>query len=177
MKRHKDRARLAEIAAELLETARRVAAGATKEGQTWLARIALRNSEILATTKPSTRYMLNQLEAKLLTESGDAVVLQVPEPHLMILLTYGALFRGKPLLKRMRASSCHSNMAELRKKRKIDKIATGYGLSRDGLAVWRQHSWGIKDGKIVETTVRRAKYWGVVLDPAEEKRFISVEFR
>lgn len=46
-------------------------------------------------------------------------------------------------------------------------IATGYGLSPDGL--WRPHSWLMEpqndsDAKIVETTVGRLAYFGRVLD-------------
>ena len=39
-------------------------------------------------------------------------------------------------------------------------IGTGYALSGDGL--WRQHSWGLRREGILETTVERAKYFGVL---------------
>jgi hypothetical protein len=46
-------------------------------------------------------------------------------------------------------------------------VVTGYGLSKDG--IWRPHSWCIdrKTGKIIETTERRTKYFGVEFSKAE----------
>ncbi len=42
-------------------------------------------------------------------------------------------------------------------------IATGYALDADGL--WRQHSWVMdKKGRVIETTVRRVAYCGIVCD-------------
>jgi hypothetical protein len=47
------------------------------------------------------------------------------------------------------------------------RIATGYTLSADGL--WRQHSWGLDagDGRVLETTERRVRYRGYVLNDVE----------
>ena len=45
---------------------------------------------------------------------------------------------------------------------RIPSIGTGYALSDDDL--WRQHSWGVAvDGVVVETTVEREIYVGIVL--------------
>ena len=48
-------------------------------------------------------------------------------------------------------------------------VMTGYGLSRDG--IWRPHSWCVdrKTGKIIETTERRTKYFGVEFSEHEVK--------
>lgn len=52
------------------------------------------------------------------------------------------------------------------------KIATGWALYEDGL--WRNHSWGVTtDGTVVETTVPFDAYFGVVLSPAEQERFVE----
>ena len=63
----------------------------------------------------------------------------------------------------MKSSSCHRNVAAVWTKKKfgIVGIATGYALSDDGL--WRQHSWGILRDGVLETTEKRLKYFGVVL--------------
>jgi hypothetical protein len=52
------------------------------------------------------------------------------------------------------------------------RIASGYALTGDGL--WRQHSWGVDaaDGRVIETTVRRVRYYGVILGDDDE----SLEF-
>lgn len=54
-------------------------------------------------------------------------------------------------------------------------LATGYGLSGDGL--WRPHSWLIEpqnDGpaRIVETTVGRLAYFGYVMDLPQSVDFV-----
>jgi hypothetical protein len=48
-------------------------------------------------------------------------------------------------------------------------IGTGYSLSDDGL--WRQHSWGLRREGILETTVPRVKYFGVLLQHADADSF------
>src|SRR5258708_7764341 len=50
----------------------------------------------------------------------------------------------------------------------LGSVVNGYALSKDGL--WRQHSWLVTpEGGLVETTVRRAAYFGAVLAPEEVK--------
>src|SRR5262249_8464594 len=48
------------------------------------------------------------------------------------------------------------------------RIASGYALTEDGL--WRQHFWGVDTaaGRVLETTVRRVRYFGVVLGDGDE---------
>lgn len=48
-------------------------------------------------------------------------------------------------------------------------IGSGYALSADGL--WRQHSWGILRDGILETTERRIKYFGLILQDERANRF------
>ena len=80
-----------------------------------------------------------------------------------LLIERGFVTGGNTVLKAMRASSCHENVAKLWKDRKfgIVGIGTGYALSEDGL--WRQHSWGLLRDGILETTKLRLKYFGIVL--------------
>lgn len=69
-------------------------------------------------------------------------------------------------------SQCHRNVAKLwvKKPRALSAIGTGYAPSDDGL--WRQHSWGSRaDGKVVEPTVVRVKYFGLMLKNKEAALF------
>jgi hypothetical protein len=59
---------------------------------------------------------------------------------------------------KMKQSSCHENCEKLFMEGKIDSCVFGYALSNDGL--FRVHSWGLKDGKIIETTEKRLLYFG-----------------
>src|SRR5262249_32204744 len=85
----------------------------------------------------------------------------------------GQVIAGKPPKRvRGKGNRCHHNVAF----RYLDnpftyEIATGYGLTAaDGL--WRQHSW-LWDGKrVLETTVVRDVYFGVVLDRVAAAGFV-----
>ncbi len=69
-------------------------------------------------------------------------------------------------------SECHWNVAKLYARGKIDAIGTGYAMMRSGF--WGQHTWGIKDGKIVETTpanLGTPKYYGFVMSDKEASGF------
>jgi hypothetical protein len=55
------------------------------------------------------------------------------------------------------------------------RVATGYALSDDGL--WRQHSWALVDGRLVETTpCPRLRYFGFELSHAEAEEFATLCF-
>lgn len=62
---------------------------------------------------------------------------------------------------KMKQSNCHENCAQLLKQNKIESCVFGYALSDDGL--FRSHSWGLKDGQIVETTEERLLYFGYII--------------
>lgn len=68
---------------------------------------------------------------------------------------------------------CHTNTAKLLAAKKIDAIVTGYALHKSGVgrATWHDHTWGLKDGKIVETTVRFDRYFGAKLTGKEAVAF------
>lgn len=81
------------------------------------------------------------------------------------------------------AGECHHNTAAmcagrqlwrfLERRRGLPKvkIATGWALY-EGL--WRNHSWGVTpEGLVIETTVPTEMYYGVVLSPAEQERFVD----
>jgi hypothetical protein len=66
-------------------------------------------------------------------------------------------------------SRCHTTTATYWEEGKLDAIVTGYALTRDGL--WRQHSWGLSDGTVIEPTMRRVAYFGIELRGAEADNF------
>lgn len=80
---------------------------------------------------------------------------------------------GDVALEEMARNSCHSNAAFLWKNKisGLVGIGTGYALSEDGL--WRQHSWCLTPGGIIETTEVRHTYYGVRLEGARADRFAS----
>jgi hypothetical protein len=57
------------------------------------------------------------------------------------------------------------------KRRKITGIETGYALD-EGL--WLQHSWGIQREGILETTVLREKYFGILFWSVVADAFANV---
>jgi len=110
---------------------------------------------------------------KLLGFGGYEACLAYVEEDAGKLLYRGQLWYGdKVLLIKGEPVHCHGNTCDLweqnRKGHEV-AIATGYGLSRDGL--WRQHSWLMqrttRGVKVVETTVKRIAYFGFVMTEDE----------
>ena len=63
---------------------------------------------------------------------------------------------------------CHANSASLwYESRGRIRVATGYCRSGD---VWLTHSWGMENGRIVETTCFSELYFGIILDELETLR-------
>jgi hypothetical protein len=87
------------------------------------------------------------------------------------LIERGFVMSGPVTRNPMTRGACHDNMSRLwmLKNRAIVGIGTGYALSGDGL--WRQHSWGIRREGILETTVPREKYFGVLLQGSKATCF------
>jgi|SRR3954452_4284947 hypothetical protein len=107
-----------------------------------------------------------RLRDRLLSFGGvELVVPGAVDPDIEELVQRGSLIHGPVELYMMDESVCHENVAKLWDTNPglLRHVGTGYALTPDGL--WRQHSWGIKaDGTIVETTVLRSLYFGLVLD-------------
>jgi hypothetical protein len=115
---------------------------------------------------------LRRLKSILLRFGGDFLVAPPKlDPDVPDLLVRGFLMSGPVSLKSMKANSCHQNIAGIWKARRfgIAGIATGYALSDDGL--WRQHSWGISRNGVLETTVERLKYFGILHQGAAADHF------
>jgi hypothetical protein len=117
---------------------------------------------------------LAELERRLLGLGGHTALLFLPQPYVEQILSRGRFMPGARALSWPGApSNCHGNAAtHYALSEGAVRIASGYALSEDGL--WRPHSWGVDaaDGRVLETTVRRVRYFGFVLDDGDE----SVEF-
>jgi len=113
-----------------------------------------------------------ELERRLLDLGGVLALLFLPDPQVGELLDRGRYFPGAGALMRCgEPSNCHANAAMMFVQSRGEvRIASGYALSSDGL--WRQHSWGIDavDGRVLETTERRVRYFCYLLNYAESAR-------
>jgi hypothetical protein len=63
------------------------------------------------------------------------------------------------MIKTGKQGDCHNNVGQLFQKGTVGQWIIGFALSEDGL--WRHHSWGMKDGQLVETTEVQLIYLGV----------------
>jgi hypothetical protein len=119
---------------------------------------------------------LRELKRRLLAVGGEEVCFAYIEDDLSKILGHGQAFSGGRRARVMRGapSCCHSNSARLYEANPGKLlIATGYGLSDDG--IWRQHSWCVLAGPgqthLVETTRRRTAYYGFILTEQEARQF------
>jgi hypothetical protein len=96
---------------------------------------------------------------------------QGPDPALPLVIDAGFVMAGPVVRRTMRRSGCHRNVAEIWAENQLEivGIGTGYSLSDDGL--WRPHSWGLRREGILETTVPRVKYFGVLLQHGDADSF------
>jgi hypothetical protein len=106
---------------------------------------------------------------------GGIEVVPNREEDLDNILKRGRKFsRRNWILRPGQPGGCHSNVSNLWVSN-VDtnpgafEIATGWGMSDDGL--WRQHSWGLWHGRLVETTEYREIYYGFVLTLREARVF------
>jgi len=117
------------------------------------------------------------LEQRLLTYGGTRLV-YVGEPHLDQLLTRGQAYAGSAkAVPGGQPSRCYTNTADLWESHRAElRIVEGYGLSED--CWWRRHSWLVREhprprqGRLIETTVRRSCYYGFVLNETESEAFL-----
>lgn len=122
---------------------------------------------------------LTPLRNKLLDIDGKKVAPVRQERYLDELLEKGSLIKPSSIKVTEVGvdSQCHRNCAEiyLAKEENFEddktvRIATGWALSSDG--VWRQHSWiTIDKNRIIETTLKREKYYGIILDDESSEKF------
>ena len=143
----------------------------------WTPRACLRAQDAaqIARADPTTELpepALQALTGRLLSHGGKEVCIPLNEEDGMLLAKRGALIpNDKVKRKRGKDSQCHANSAYLWSQNPDKyRIATGYALSDDG--IWRQHTWLVHiNGTIIETTVPRLLYFGVVYSSTESERF------
>ena len=118
------------------------------------------------------------LEQKLLAQGGTRLVYRL-EPDLEPLLRRGEVFDELVELVPGELHTCHANAARLwQENREALALVTGYALSEDGL--WRQHSWVMRKQptaeqcRLIETTVKRVKYFGFLLNEVEAEAFLRM---
>ncbi|MEO8052075.1 MAG: hypothetical protein ABI833_16800, partial [Acidobacteriota bacterium] len=107
---------------------------------------------------------IESLRALLLTIGGVEFVAPTGfDPDIALLIDTGLTMAGSVKYEIMERSESHKNAARLWLAREsgLTGIGTGYALSSDGL--WRQHSWGLRRAGILETTIKRVKYFGRTL--------------
>ena len=100
------------------------------------------------------------------------------DPDLKNILAHGQLFiPGKSGVSVQavlgKDHQCHWNASDLFKSGKADSVVTGYVLDGDRM-IWRQHSWGMKGNRILETTegnLGSAAYFGVRYSGKEAQAF------
>jgi hypothetical protein len=115
---------------------------------------------------------LKRLRPLLLKLGGTYIFApQRSDPGLSLLIESGFVISGPILVKSMDYRACHRNVATIWKARKygIVAIGSGYALSSDDLS-W-EHSWGIRREGILESTKKRLKYFGLVLQGAAANSF------
>ena len=100
---------------------------------------------------------------KLLLKSGGTEVVPPPRANNLIWLLryFGRPLTAKVSERPMEEGQCHANVARLWQRGALNGVGMGYALSSDGL--WREHSWGFENDRIVETTEPRLKYFGIRL--------------
>jgi len=112
---------------------------------------------------------LGTLEKRLKAVDPDRYLIFMPETECFVeyLVEFGHIFKMPVQLNRREPSSCFSNVAAIYLHNPSMEVAVGYvgGLGKDDL--WRQHAWLVDDGKIIETTLKRRLYFGVILPTPE----------
>ena len=142
---------------------------------TWIAslpKFAKEPNELFVQTQSPDNPVISRLCEKLLDIAGNQVVVWFEDNDANLMLTSGELIPSQFVVQKTGSpSKCHTNSARLWIKNPIaNRIATGYGLSDDGM--WRHHSWIVnRDGSLTETTVKRLAYFGVILNRRKSFRF------
>jgi hypothetical protein len=111
------------------------------------------------------------LERRFREMINGLVLLPDPEPHLEELLTRGREFAVDRLrMRRGERHRCHANATRFwYESGGSIAIATGYAY--DG-GLWFQHSWGLDGDRVIETTHRSVRYFGVELTTGESLSFL-----
>lgn len=145
----------------------------TAEGERYLRDQRLRN--------PNPPKWQQDISAILLGLAGDHVTFPSFEEDFKPIMS-----RGKPMpgrgsqFVRMQPNQCHRNASVFfQNAEEVEpgrfQIATGYALTwhDNGTGIWVQHTWlwDTKFDRVIETTQKRACYFGFILDAEETDKF------
>jgi hypothetical protein len=110
------------------------------------------------------------LQKKLLPLGGQKVIYPPFEEDLENILIRGKEWSTKRRkFMKGQMCQCHWNTCQLWYVNQDQvQIATGYALFEGN---WHQHSWGIQNYRIVETTISYDKYFGFVMTDEEANKF------
>ena len=143
---------------------------------TWLA-IDPNSDEIFGSEleKPVNRSV-KQLCSHLIKLGGKMVVVEFHESPIFCkaLVKFGEITPSVNLeIFNGEERECHTNSAMLWSQNREDYLlVTGFALSEDG--VWRRHSWvKTNDGRLIETTIKREKYFGIILEEEGAEAFLQ----
>jgi hypothetical protein len=123
--------------------------------------------------------VLAHLDVRLLDLGGERVVhpIELYGGMYWMMTTVPVLDRGRPFPGTARQwygerSDCHGNAAALWRAG-WGTIVNGWALTKDD-GLWRQHSWVQRPtGTLIETTDRRAQYYGYLLSENEARHFFE----
>ena len=124
---------------------------------------------------PRASIALFKLKQRMLDFAGDETCLPITDDFSELILEYGQFWIGYNVRTiKGEPCHCHDNVCDVWQEHKDEyRICTGYGLSPDGM--WRRHSWLIhmkpRSNQIIETTVSRIVYFGVVLTYEQCEKF------
>ena len=124
-------------------------------------------------THPGYAEAWAEFRAVVLRQGGTEVVPpRSPDPLIGLLGDRGAVVLESTncVVNPGERSDCHANAVALWRSGDAIAIGTGYALSHDLL--WREHSWAWdRDGRLIETTETRTRYFGIRMDGPEAEWF------
>lgn len=123
------------------------------------------------------RSLLNKLKKKLATLGGpktlepEAEYQAENDPDLEWITKSGKAYKKVAVTRSLPDGRCHWNIAYLYGRNEVDTICIGYAQNFQG---WHQHTWGLKDGKLVEScpsNFANKLWYGVSLSESQAEGF------
>jgi hypothetical protein len=126
-----------------------------------------RNDEIDLATKLICATLLE-------IDGNQVAILEAEMGSSLFFLNRGKLLSVPGIVqKRRRRNYCHHNCVDMwMAKPHLYRLVTGWALNQD---VWRRHSWLLDNqDRVVENTVPRERYFGVILTEQQARLFNDV---
>ncbi len=107
---------------------------------------------------------LRELRRILLKIGGEELVLSPgSDPMINFLIDFGIVFAGPVLLKQDSHRRHHRMLGRIWSRRSCGIVGIGVGFALDDDGLWREHSFGVLREGVLETIVRKEKYFGLLL--------------